>query len=55
LDLVLDGVDHMVVLFQVFEEIADVQEGVTIQADVHERGLHPGEDPGHTSFVETAD
>jgi hypothetical protein len=55
LNFVLDRVDDVVVLFQIFQEIADVQEGVAIEADVHEGGLHAGEDPGYTPFVEAAD
>ena len=46
---------HVVVVFQMLEEIADVQEGVAIQANIHEGRLHPGENSCNAAFVEAAD
>ena len=45
----------VVVVLQVFEYIANVEEGVAVEADVHESGLHAGEDAGDFSFVDAAD
>jgi hypothetical protein len=44
----------VIVVFQVFEYVADVQEGVPIQADVHECGLHARQDSRYFSFVDAA-
>ena len=43
-----------IVVFQVFENVADVQESITIEADVHESRLHAGEDAGDFSLVDAA-
>jgi hypothetical protein len=40
MDFRLDRSD-VVILLEMFQEIADVQEGVAIEADVHEGRLHP--------------
>ena len=45
----------VVVVFQVFEYVADVQESVAIQSDVHESGLHARKDAGDFAFVDAAD
>jgi hypothetical protein len=45
----------VIVVFQVFENVADVEESVAIQADVHESGLHAGKDAGDFAFVDAAD
>lgn len=45
----------MIVVFEVFENIADVQEGVAIQADVDECRLHAWEDASNLAFVDAAD
>jgi len=45
----------VIVVFEIFENVADVEEGVTVQADVHESGLHAGKDAGDFSFVDAAD
>ena len=45
----------VIVVFEIFEDIADVKEGVAIEADVNERGLHAGEDAGNSAFVDAAD
>src|SRR6267378_4754629 len=33
-----------IVVLEVFENVADVQEGVAVETNVHEGGLHAGED-----------
>src|SRR3989442_11918860 len=43
---------EVIVVLEVLENVADVQESVTIQANVHEGGLHPGENAGDFSFVD---
>jgi hypothetical protein len=45
----------VVVVFEVFENVADVQKRIAVQADVHESGLHAREDARDFSFVDTAD
>jgi hypothetical protein len=45
----------VVVVFKIFEDVADVQEGIAIEADVHESGLHTREDAGDSAFVDAAD
>jgi hypothetical protein len=53
-DLGLDG-SNVVVVLEMFQKIADVQEGVAIEADIHEGRLHAGKNPGDAAFVETSD
>src|SRR6266567_4772646 len=45
----------VIVVLEVFENVADVEESVAIEANVHESGLHTGEDAGDSSFVDAAD
>jgi hypothetical protein len=45
----------VIVVLEVFENVADVQESVAIETNVHESGLHAGEDAGDFSFVDAAD
>jgi hypothetical protein len=45
----------VIVVLEVFEDVADVQEGVAVETNVYEGGLHAGEDAGDFSFVDTAD
>jgi len=45
----------VIVVLEVFENVADVQESVAVEADVHESGLHSGEDAGDFSFIDAAD
>jgi len=45
----------MIVVFEVFEHIADVEKGVAIQADVDESRLHAGENASNLAFVDAAD
>ncbi len=35
-----------------FEEVGDVEEGVALEADVHEARLHAGEDAGYAAVVD---
>jgi hypothetical protein len=37
-----------------FEKIGDIEEGVAFQAEVHEGGLHAGQDPRDAAFVNAA-
>ena len=45
----------VLVILEVFENVADVEESVAIQADVHESRLHAREDASNFSFVDAAD
>jgi hypothetical protein len=45
----------MIVVFEVFEDIADIEKGVAIQADVDESRLHAWEDASNLTFVDAAD
>src|SRR5277367_6179764 len=45
----------VIVVFEIFEDIADVEESIAIEADVNESGLHAGEDAGDSAFVDAAD
>jgi len=45
----------VIVVFEIFENIADIQESVAIQTDVHESGLHAWQNAGNFSFVDAAD
>jgi len=48
------GRSHVVVLLEMFQEIADVQEGVAIEADIHKGRLHPRKNSGHSALVKTS-
>src|SRR5213592_895101 len=50
-DIGLDG-DAFLYVSDVFENLADVEESVAIQADVHESRLHAREDASNFSFVD---
>ena len=45
----------VVIVFEIFEDVADVQEGIAVEADIDESGLHAGEDAGDSAFVNAAD
>ena len=45
----------VIVIFKIFENVADVQEGVAIEANVHESGLHAGKHAGDAAFVDATD
>jgi hypothetical protein len=55
LNFVLDRRGYVVVVLKMFQEIADVQEGVAIEANIHKGRLHTGEDSCDAAFVETSD
>ena len=44
----------VIVVFEIFENVADVEEGIAIEADVNERRLHAGEDASDSAFVDAA-
>jgi hypothetical protein len=45
----------VIVILKIFENVADVQEGIAIQADINERRLHAGKNAGDSAFVDAAD
>ena len=45
----------VIVIFEIFENVADVQESVAIETDVDESRLHSGQDAGDFAFVDAAD
>jgi hypothetical protein len=45
----------VIVVFEIFENVADVQEGIAVEADIDEGGLHTGEDASDAAFVDAAD
>ena len=49
----LDGCD-VIVFLEMFQKIADVQEGVAIEADVNEGRLHTRKNSGDAAFVKTS-
>ena len=42
----------MIVVLEIFENVADVEESVAIEADVNESGLHAWENAGNAAFVD---
>jgi hypothetical protein len=45
----------VIVILKIFENVADVQEGVAVKSDVHESGLHARKHPRDAALVDTAD
>jgi hypothetical protein len=45
----------MIVILKIFENVADVQEGIAVEADINEGGLHAGEDASNAAFVDATD
>ncbi len=45
----------VIVIFEIFKNITDVQEGVAVQADIDECRLHAGKNAGDSAFVDAAD
>jgi len=45
----------VIVVFEVFENVADVEECVAVQADVDERRLHARQNARYFSLVDAAD
>ena len=45
----------VIVILKIFEDVADVEESIAIEADVDESGLHAREDAGDSAFIDTTD
>ena len=45
----------VIVIFKIFENVADVQEGIAVEPDVHESGLHARKHPRNAALVDTTD
>jgi hypothetical protein len=45
----------VIVILKIFEHVADVQERITVQANLHEGRLHTGKDAGDFAFINTSD
>ena len=45
----------VIVVLKIFENVADVQEGVAVETDIDEGGLHTGKDASDAAFVDTTD
>jgi hypothetical protein len=45
----------VIVVLEIFENVADVEESIAIEADVNESRLHAREDAGDFAFVDAAD
>jgi hypothetical protein len=45
----------MIVVVQIFKNITDIEEGVAVEANVHESRLHTGKDAGDFTFIDAAD
>jgi hypothetical protein len=55
LEFGLDRSGNVVVVLKMFQEIADIQEGVAVEANIHKGRLHAGEDSCDAAFVEASD
>jgi hypothetical protein len=55
LSLVFDGSDDVVEFLDFFEEIADVEESVAIEADFDKGRLHAGQHACDFAFVDASD
>ena len=45
----------VIVILKIFENVAHVQEGIAIQADIDECRLHTGKNAGDSAFIDAAD
>lgn len=45
----------VIVILKIFENIADIQEGIAIETNVHESGLHARKHSGYAAFVDATD
>jgi hypothetical protein len=45
----------VIVILKIFENVADVQKGITVESDIDESGLHTGKDASDSAFVDAAD
>src|SRR3984885_1764282 len=55
LGFILDGRDDVIQLLNFFHEVADVQEGVAIEANFHEGRLHAWQHARYFAFVDASD
>jgi hypothetical protein len=55
LNFIFDGRDDVIVLLEIFEEIADVEKCVAIEADIHKGRLHAGQHARDATFVNASD
>ena len=45
----------VIVVLEILEHVADVQEGVAVEADIDEGGLHTGENASNAAFIDATD
>jgi hypothetical protein len=45
----------VIVILEIFENVADIQESISVQTDIHECRLHARENASHSAFVNAAD
>ena len=55
LGFVLNSRDDVVQLFNLFHEVADVQEGIAIEANLHKGRLHAWQHARNFAFVDASD
>jgi hypothetical protein len=44
----------VIIVFQIFKNITDIEEGIAVEADIYESGLHAGKDASDSAFVDAA-
>ena len=54
-NFIFDGRNDVIVVLEIFEEIADVEKGVAIESDVHKSRLHAGQHACDAAFVNASD
>lgn len=54
LNFFFDRVDDMVEFLELLKEVGDVEESVTIEANVHKRRLHAGKHACDTALIDAA-
>jgi hypothetical protein len=45
----------VIIVIQIFENITDIEEGVAVETDIHESGLHTRKDASDFAFIDAAD
>jgi hypothetical protein len=55
LDLLTEHIRHRTDRVDAGEKVRDMQEAGLLKADIDERGLHPGQHPGHLPLVDITD
>jgi len=45
----------VIIVFQIFKNITDIEEGIAVEADIHESGLHARKDASDSAFVDATD